>query len=141
MQLHLPKRNYVHAAHIVKLDHTLRVLIHKVRHCSFRLHTLLFPFPMHLGPLDLYLDSHLSIANTHGSPLHYRNREFVIVQRTFGLFAAVHTLSLRMLFHTLSGLEILTSFWVIRCGSLLLQWLFPCKTSYQLVYRRNAAGF
>jgi hypothetical protein len=32
-----------------------------------------FPFPTHLGPLDLYLDSHCSIANTHGSPLHYRN--------------------------------------------------------------------
>jgi hypothetical protein len=32
-----------------------------------------FPFPTHLGPLDLYLDSHRSIANTHGSPLHYRN--------------------------------------------------------------------
>jgi hypothetical protein len=44
----------------------------KVRDCSFRLHTTL-PFPTHLGPLDLYLDSHRSIANTRGSPLHYRN--------------------------------------------------------------------
>jgi hypothetical protein len=35
--------------------------------------TLLFPFPTHLGPLDLYLDSHRTIANTHGSPLHCRN--------------------------------------------------------------------
>jgi hypothetical protein len=47
------------------------LLIDKVRDCSFRLHTLLFP--THLGPLDLYLDSHRSIGNTHGSPLHYRN--------------------------------------------------------------------
>jgi len=31
------------------------VLIDKVRDCSFRLHTLLTPFPTHLGPLDLYL--------------------------------------------------------------------------------------
>jgi hypothetical protein len=45
----------------------------KVRDCSFRLHTTL-PFPTHLGPLDLYLDSHRSIDNTRGSPLHYRNR-------------------------------------------------------------------
>jgi hypothetical protein len=28
-----------------------------------------FPFPTHLGPLDLYLDSHRTIANAHGSPL------------------------------------------------------------------------
>jgi len=47
----------------------------KVRDCSFRLHTTL-PFPTHLGPLDLYLDSHRSIANTHGSPLHHRNSYF-----------------------------------------------------------------
>jgi len=40
----------------------------KVRDCSFRLHTTL-PFPTHLGPLDLYLDSHRSIANAYGSPL------------------------------------------------------------------------
>jgi len=32
-----------------------------------------FPFSTHLGPLDLHLDSHRSIANTHGSPLHNRN--------------------------------------------------------------------
>ena len=32
-----------------------------------------FPFPTHLGPLDLYLDSHRSIVNTHGIPLYYRN--------------------------------------------------------------------
>jgi len=116
MQLHSPQINYVHSAHIAKLDHTLRVLINKVRDCSFRLHTLLFPFPTHLGPLDLYRDSHRSIANTHGSPLHYRSREFMIVPCTFRLLAAFHTLSLGMLFRTLSGLEILTSFCVFRCG-------------------------
>jgi len=36
-----------------------------------------FPFSTHLGPLDLYLDSHRSIANTHGSPLHYRNTDVI----------------------------------------------------------------
>jgi hypothetical protein len=45
----------------------------KVRDCSLRHHTT-HPFPTHLGPFDLYLDSHHSIANTHGSPLHYLNR-------------------------------------------------------------------
>jgi len=51
------------------------LLIDKVRDCSFRLHTLLFSFPTHLGPSDLYLDSHRTIANTHGSPLHCRNND------------------------------------------------------------------
>jgi hypothetical protein len=47
------------------------VLIDKVHDCSFRLHTILFFTQLQL--LDQYLDSHCSIANTHGSPLHYRN--------------------------------------------------------------------
>jgi hypothetical protein len=50
------------------------LLIDKVRDCSFRLHTLVFPVPYASWTLDLYLDTYRSIANTHGSPLHHRNR-------------------------------------------------------------------
>jgi len=75
------------------------------------------------------------------------------VARAFKLLAAFHTLSLRMLFRALSGLQIFTSFcvyccggpftavalsqqWVFRCSgsfvavALSLQWLFRCKTSF-----------
>jgi hypothetical protein len=54
----------------------------------------------------------------------------------FRLSAAFHTLSLRMLFRALSGLEIFTSFCVFRCGgpfaavALSLQNLFRYKTSF-----------
>jgi len=58
---------------------------------------------------------------------------FLIVPRAFRLLAAFHKLSLRMLFGTLSGLEIFTSFGVLRCGgrfaavALSLQNLFRWK--------------
>jgi len=82
--------------------------------------------------------------------------EFRIVPPAFGLLAAFHTLLLRMLFRTLSGLEIFTSFCVLRYGdpfatvTLSQQNLFRSRTSFapeplshwiQLVYQREASRF
>jgi hypothetical protein len=64
--------------------------------------------------------------------------KFLKVPRAFRLLTAFHTLSLRMLFRTLSCLEIFTSFCVFRCGgpfaavALSLQNLFRCRTSFAL---------
>jgi hypothetical protein len=55
---------------LIPILYALAVLIGpKVCDCSFRLHTLLFLFPTHLGPLVLYLDSRRTITNAQGSPL------------------------------------------------------------------------
>jgi hypothetical protein len=57
----------VHMQHMVLDVHELEPW---VRDCSFRTHTLHF----YLGPLNLYLDSHRTIVNAHGSPqLPYHN--------------------------------------------------------------------
>jgi len=66
------------------------LLVDKVRDCLFRVHTLLY---LSTRILDLYLDSHRTIANTHGSivatnlntsnrntPMH-RNKEMVTDSR------------------------------------------------------------
>jgi len=60
---------YYNTAMMLSINRAIRFVIALL---DYTLYSSL-PFPTHLGPLDLYLDSHRTIANTHGSPFHSRN--------------------------------------------------------------------